>query len=53
MKARSVTGRNITSWPITASDDGLTFETIIALTSTSLGAATKPSFFKAITLKAY
>ena len=54
LKARFIVGKNITSWSITASKDGLTFETLAtATTSTLLGAATKPSFFEIDTLTSY
>jgi len=53
-KARPVAGRNITSWSITASNDGLTFDTLLSSeTNTLLGAATKPSFFEIDTSTAY
>jgi hypothetical protein len=53
LKARSFVGKNLTSWSLTASNDGLTFETLLTPTSTLLGAATKPSFFEIDTLTAY
>ena len=41
LKARSVSGRNITSWSISASNDGLTLGTLLTSTiSILLGAAT-------------
>jgi hypothetical protein len=54
LKARSVVGKIITSWSLTASNDGLTFEILSTSTiSTLLGTATKPSFFEINTLTAY
>ena len=54
LKARSVVGKNLTSWSLTASNDGLTFETLSTSTTiTLLGTATKPSFFEIDTLTAY
>jgi len=53
LKARFVTGRNITSWSISASNDGLTFETLLTSTIVLLGAATKPSFYEIDSLTAY
>ncbi len=53
LKARSFNGKNITSWSITASNDGLTFETLLTSTSILLGTATKPSFFDFNTSPAY
>ena len=52
LKTRSITGRNITSWSISASDDGI-YETIITSTSASLGTTTAPTFFKINTSAAY
>jgi uncharacterized membrane protein YcgQ (UPF0703/DUF1980 family) len=53
LKARSFNGKNVTSWSITASNDGLTFETLLTSTSILLGAAIKPSFFDLNTSTAY
>ena len=54
LKARSFVGKNITSWSLTASKDGLTFETLSTATiSTLLGAATMPSFFESDTVTPY
>jgi hypothetical protein len=53
LKARSVAGRNVTSWSISASNDDRTFETLLTSTTVLLGAATIPSIFEIDTLTAY
>ena len=53
LKARSVAGKNITSWSLSASNDALTFQTLLTSTSALLGAATKPSFFEVNTPASY
>ena len=51
LKARSFVGKNITSWSLSASNDGLTFETLLLTTSAILsGTAMKPTFFQIDTL---
>jgi hypothetical protein len=44
LKARS--GRDISSWNITASNDSVAFETLITSTTALLGSATAPTFFE-------
>jgi len=53
LKARPITGRNITSWSITVSNDDTTFEVIFTSTNVILGATTVPSFFEINKLIAY
>ena len=53
LKARSFSGKNITTWSISASNDGTTYESIITSTTPLLGAATTPTFFEINTSVAY
>jgi len=53
LKARPITGRNITSWSITASNDDAAFEAILTSTNVLLGSTTEPSIFETNTLIAY
>ena len=53
LKARPMTGKNITSWSISASSDGTTFNTLFRSTSALLGAATTPTFIEIDTSVAY
>ena len=53
LKAKSIAGKNITSWSISASHNGTTYETIFTSTSALLGAATKPSFVGIDNVAAY
>ena len=53
LKARPITGRNITSWSITASNDDAAFEAVLTSTTVLFGSTTEPSFFEINTLIAY
>ena len=53
LNARSVAGKNITSWSISASNDALTFQSLLTSTSALLEAATKQSFFEINTPASY
>ena len=54
MKARSgFPGRDITSWNLSASNDGTAFETVLTSTTTLLGSATFLTFFEVTTSEAF
>ena len=53
LKARAITGRDITGWNLAASNDGTTFTILITSTTTLLGSATAPTFVNVTTSTAY
>jgi hypothetical protein len=53
LKARSVRDRDITTWNITASNNGTLFTNIVTSTAPLLGSANAPTFFDVTTNDAY
>ena len=54
LKARSgFSGRDITAWNLSASNDGTAFETLLTSTTALLGSATAPTFFEVTTSQAF
>jgi hypothetical protein len=53
LKARSIRDRDITTWNITASNDGILFTNLVAPTTPLLGSAIAPTFFNVTTNDAY
>ena len=46
LKARSILGKRITSWTISANNGGAVFDTLVTSTTTLFGATTAPSLFE-------
>ena len=46
LKARAITGRDITAWNVAAGADGTTFTTLLTSTTVLLGTATAPPLFQ-------
>ena len=53
LKARNITGRNITAWTFMGSNSGKIFTTLISSTTTLEGSAQMPSFFDINTAEKY
>lgn len=53
LKARFISGRNMTAWNVQGSNNGTTFTTLLTSTTALLGSASVPSFFDISTTIAY